>query len=153
MGGVKNIWGAIFINIILHFHNFISWETTNTQINEVFLLRISSENVNVSVDTCQYPQIYNFNCRKEFLETLCKCVFIYNFNHNSRAPFGESEKLKKRGGSMVQGQVFLKGEGRVGWRLSYLIFTRFIIFTFRNYFTLCKIVLCILRKKIFFLSP
>ena len=39
---------------------------------------------------------------------------------------------------MVQGQVFLKGGG---WRFFYLIFSRFIIFTFRNYFTLCKIVL------------
>ena len=43
----------------------------------------------------------------------------------------ESEKLKIGGGSMVQGQVFLKG----GWHFSYLIFSRFIIFTFRNYFT------------------
>ena len=32
---------------------------------------------------------------------------------------------------MVQGQVFLKG----GWHFSYLIFFRFIIFTFRNYFS------------------
>ena len=47
---------------------------------------------------------------------------------------------------MVQGQVFLNRgrwkydagagllEGR-GWYFSYLIFSRFIIFTFRNYFT------------------
>ena len=42
-------------------------------------------------------------------------------------------------------QVFLK-EGEGGWHFSYLIFSRFIIFTFRNYFTLCKIVLCIWRK-------
>ena len=55
--------------------------------------------------------------------------------------------LKKEGGSMVQGQVFLKGGGR--WHFSYLIFSRFIIFTFRNYFTLSKIVSCIWRKKIF----
>ena len=33
---------------------------------------------------------------------------------------------------MVQGQVFLKGGG---CHFSYLIFLRFIIFTFRNYFT------------------
>ena len=31
---------------------------------------------------------------------------------------------------MVQGQVFLKGGG---WHFSYLIFPRFMIFTFRNY--------------------
>ena len=36
------------------------------------------------------------------------------------------------------------------WHFYYLIFLRFIIFTFRNYFTLCKIVLCIWRKIIFF---
>ena len=38
---------------------------------------------------------------------------------------------------MMQGQVFLKGGG--DWHFSYLIFSRSIIFTFRNYFTLCKI--------------
>ena len=56
-------------------------------------------------------------------------------------------KIKKRGGSMVQGQVFLKGRC---WHFSYLFFSRFIIFTFRNYFTLCKIELYIWRKIIFF---
>ena len=39
---------------------------------------------------------------------------------------------------MVQGQVFLKGGG---WQFSYIIFSRFVIFTFRNYFTFFKIVL------------
>ena len=48
---------------------------------------------------------------------------------------------------MMQGQVFLKGGG---WHFSYLIFSRFTIFTFRNYFTLGKIVLCIWRTIIFF---
>ena len=63
-------------------------------------------------------------------------------------------KIKKRGGSMVQKQVFLKGED---CHFSYLIFSRFIIFTFRNYFTLCKIVLytfaklcCAFEEKLFF---
>ena len=40
---------------------------------------------------------------------------------------------------MVQGQVFLKAVG--GWHFSYLTFSRFIIFTFRNYFTLYKLLL------------
>ena len=62
-------------------------------------------------------------------------------------PDGGSGKLKKGGGSTVQGQVFLKGEGL---ELSYLMLSRFIIFTFRNYFTLCKILLWIWRKFIFF---
>ena len=39
---------------------------------------------------------------------------------------------------MGQGQVFVKGGS---WHFSYLIFSRFIIFKFRNYFILCKIVL------------
>ena len=34
---------------------------------------------------------------------------------------------------MVQGQVFLKGEVEGGVHFSYLVFSRFIIFTFRNY--------------------
>ena len=55
---------------------------------------------------------------------------------------GGSEKLKKGGGSMVQGQVFLR-EG--GWHCSYLMLSRFVIFAFRNYFTLYKIVLWICR--------
>ena len=62
-------------------------------------------------------------------------------------PEGGIWKIKKGGGSMVQGQVLLKWGD---WHFSYLIFSRFIIFTFRNYFTLCKIVLCIWRKTIFF---
>ena len=39
---------------------------------------------------------------------------------------------------MVKGQVFFKGGG---WDFSYLIFSKFIIFKFRNYFILCKTVL------------
>ena len=56
---------------------------------------------------------------------------------------------------MVQGQVFLKG-GRGGggeeegdtFPISF--FQSFIIFTFRTYFTFCRIMLSILRKIIFF---
>ena len=39
---------------------------------------------------------------------------------------------------MVQGQIFLKGGD---WHFCYLIFLRFIIFAFKNYFIFCKIVL------------
>ena len=35
---------------------------------------------------------------------------------------------------MVQEQDFLKGKGE-GWHFPYLIFSKLIIFTFRNYFT------------------
>ena len=55
---------------------FLSLESANTQKSEVFLLRISLGNVNASVVTCRYPQIYNFSFRKEFLETLCKCIYL-----------------------------------------------------------------------------
>ena len=59
------------------------------------------------------------------------------------------EKLKKGGGSMVQGQVFLKeGRGK-SWYFFSLIFSRFIIIAFRNYHTLCIIVLCIEEKNFF----
>ena len=64
MGGVRNKWGVIFITILLRFHNFISFETANTQKSEVFLLRISLEIHNASVVTCRYPQICNFSFRK-----------------------------------------------------------------------------------------
>ena len=44
-------------------------------------------------------------------------------------------KIKKRGWKYAG--LLKKKEG---WHFSYLIFSRFIIFTFTNYFTLCKIV-------------
>ena len=66
-------------------------------------------------------------------------------------PDGGKYELKKGGGTIVERQAFLKGGwGEWGWYFSNLIFSRFIIFTFRNYFSLCKIVLCIWRKIIFF---
>ena len=61
--------GVICITMLLQFH-FISLETANTQKSEAFLLISSLGNVNASVVTCWYPQIYNFSFRKEFLETL-----------------------------------------------------------------------------------
>ena len=57
MRGVKIIFGEKYV--LLQFHYFIFLEIANTQKSEVFLLRISSGNVNASVAaTCQYPQIY-----------------------------------------------------------------------------------------------
>ena len=56
-------------------------------------------------------------------------------------------KINKSGWKYGAGAVLLK---RREWHFSNLIFSRFIIFTFRNYFTLCKIVLCIWRKITFF---
>ena len=61
-----------YITILSLFHFFL--ETANTKKNEVFLLRISSGNLNGSVVTCRYPQIYNFSFRKEFFETICKFI-------------------------------------------------------------------------------
>ena len=67
MGGVKKKYGGvIFITMLLHFHYFISLETANTQKSEVFLSRRSLGNVNATVVTCRYPQIYNFSFTKEF---------------------------------------------------------------------------------------
>ena len=57
-----------------------------------------------------------------------------------------TQKIKKGSGSMVLGQVFLKKwgvGGGGGYHFSYLVFSRFIIFTFINYFNLCKVVLLI----------
>ena len=73
---LKIYGGVIVITILLHFHYFISLGTANTQKTEGFLLRIFSGNVNASVVTCQYPQIYNFSFRIKFLETLCKCIYL-----------------------------------------------------------------------------
>ena len=89
MGGVKSIWRVIFIIILLHFHYFISLETANTQKSEVLFLKISSGNVNASVVTCQYPQIYNFSFGKEFLETVN--VFSKDFDHKFYNTFCEEQ--------------------------------------------------------------
>ena len=66
----------VFITTLLHFHYFISLETANTRKSHVFLLRFSLRNVNASVITCRYPQVYNFSFRKELLETLCECIYL-----------------------------------------------------------------------------
>ena len=48
--------GVIFITTISLFHFFRTLETSNNQKSEMFLLRISSGNVNESaVVTCQHP--------------------------------------------------------------------------------------------------
>ena len=73
--GKINLWaelkingGVKFVTTLLHFHSLISLETASTQKSEVFLLRISLGNLNASVVTCWYPQLYNFSFRKEFPE-------------------------------------------------------------------------------------
>ena len=73
---LKTNGGVIFITTLLHFHYFTSLETVNTLRSKVFLLRISLGNVNASVVTCRYPQIYNYSFRKGYLETICKCIFL-----------------------------------------------------------------------------
>ena len=71
------IYGAvIFIAILLQFHYLISLETPSTQKSKVFVLWISSGNVDASVITSWYPQIYNCSFRKEFLEPFCKCIYL-----------------------------------------------------------------------------
>ena len=62
MGGVKNIWGSNMY-----------YDITTLSLFQFF--RISSANVNASVVTWHYPQIYNFSFRNDFLETLCKCIY------------------------------------------------------------------------------
>ena len=58
--------GVIFITILLHFHYFISLETTNTQKSEMFLL--------MWMHQLFLADILSF--RKEFLETLRKCIYL-----------------------------------------------------------------------------
>ena len=58
--------------------------------------------------------------------------------------------LKRRGLKYVPGVGLLK-RGADTSPISF--FSRFIIFMFRNYFALCKTVLCIWEKNLFFLSP
>ena len=73
---LKTNRGLLFITILLHFHNFVSLETANTEKIEMFLLRSSLGNVITLVVTSRYPQIYNFIFREEFSETLYKCISL-----------------------------------------------------------------------------
>ena len=76
MAGVKNIWGSniyYYATLLSLFHFF---GTANTQKNKVFFFRILTGNVDALVVTCRYPQIYNFRFKKEFLEPLCKCIYL-----------------------------------------------------------------------------
>ena len=61
---------------------------------------------------------------------------------------GGTLKNLKRDISMIQGQVLLKGRGLALFLFNFS-YLRFIIFTCKNYFTLCKIVLCIWKKNFF----
>ena len=65
MGGVKNKWGS----------NIYYYITTLSLFN-FFRNRKHPENVNASVVTCRYPQIYNFSFRTQFLLTVCKCIYL-----------------------------------------------------------------------------
>ena len=63
--------GYYYITTYSLFHFF-----RNRKKSEAFLLRISLGNVNGLVVTCRYPKVYNFSFRKEFLETLCKRIYL-----------------------------------------------------------------------------
>ena len=63
MGGFKCKWGSNFYYCITGLSIFHFFKNSQ-QKNEVFLLRISLGNVNASVITSRYPQIYNFSFRK-----------------------------------------------------------------------------------------
>ena len=76
MGGVKKIWESniyYYITTLSLFHF-----CRNSQHPEKWsvFLRIYSGNVNASLFTGQYLQIYNFGFRKGILETLSKCIYL-----------------------------------------------------------------------------
>ena len=109
--------------------------------------------------------IYNIYIYTIYILYIYIYIYIYIYLYivlNPPAPFlkggvnfkyllgrkGESEKkIKTREWKYSAGTGLLK---RGDCHFSFLFFLRFIIFTFRNYFTLCKIVLCIWRKLVFF---
>ena len=55
---LKTNEGVISTTVLLHFHYF-------TQKSELFLLIISLRNVNTSVVSCRYPQVYIFSFRQK----------------------------------------------------------------------------------------
>ena len=66
----KSLWVELKTYLLLCYYTFIIYFISLENKSEVFLLRISLGNVNASVVTCRYLQIYNFSFKIEFLETL-----------------------------------------------------------------------------------
>ena len=62
---------------------------------------------------------------------------------------GKSEKLKKRGGSMVQGQVLLKGGKGAGWHFSYLFFQDLSFFNLEITLPFAELCYAFEEKKFF----
>ena len=102
-----------------------------------------------------------FKLRRSSLRLVSLIKIVYNIVRNPLLSFkareskfwlppqeGKVWKIRKRRWKYGAGAGPLKTGG--SWHFFYLIFARFIIFTFRIYFTLCKIVLCIWRKTFIF---
>ena len=68
--------GSNIYYYITTLHFFISLETANAENSQMFLLRICSGNLNALVVTCRYPEFCSFSFKKEFLETLCSCIYL-----------------------------------------------------------------------------
>ena len=68
MDGVKKKWGSniyYYITTLSLFHFFRNSQHSKS---EVLLLRNPSGNLQF--------EIYDFSFRKEFLQTLCKCIYL-----------------------------------------------------------------------------
>ena len=75
MDGVKNKWGKWGSNIYYYITTLSSFHFFRiSQHPEKWI--VSLGHVNASVVTCRYPKIYNVSFRKEFLETLCQCIYL-----------------------------------------------------------------------------
>ena len=110
-----------------------------------------------------YDHIYdNREKWQQQLVWLFSCGFIFSLLKRHKKcqekyilialpPGGGGWKFKKRGWKFSAGAGLLKRMergGGGGWHFSYLTFSSFIVFAFKNYCALCKI-LCIWKKWFF----
>ena len=91
------------------------------------------------------PETFQFSM--QCLNAVIPCFNVVWVMYILRRAFGRNQFAKIH--SMTLCFNFIK-KHRLHIHFSYEIFSRFIFFTFRNYFALCKIVLCIWIKIIFF---
>ena len=76
MSAVNSKWGNNIYYYITTLSLFNFFRKSHHPEKWCVFLRIFLGNVNASVVTYRYPQIYNFSFRKEFLEILCECIYL-----------------------------------------------------------------------------
>ena len=85
----------------------------------------------------EFNEVYAQQEKSQYQYTMYNRIWSIHF---------QEWKIKKRGWKYSARAGFLEWGG---YHFSYLMFSRFIIFTCRNFFTLCRTAICIWRKNFY----